>query len=131
MAETAQLIDTLKKALRAHGMTYADVAVHLALSEASVKRLFSEKSFSLQRLDQTCQLIGLEISDLVQQMKEEAARSRLSALTEEQEREIAGDIELLLTTVCVLNCWTPRRRYSTIFAFRKPPVYAIWRNWTA
>ncbi len=105
MSQTTQLINTLKMALKAKGTTYADVAAHLQLSEASVKRLFSEKSFSLQRLEQVCQLIGLEFSDLVQQMSEQS-RSRLSSLTVEQEKEIAGDIELLLITVCVLNRWT-------------------------
>ena len=106
MAQTLQLIDTLKKALKAHGLTYADVATHLQLSEASVKRLFSEKSFSLKRLEEICQLMDLEISDLVQMMNERAGASAISALSIEQEKEIAGDLELLLVTVCVLNRWT-------------------------
>jgi transcriptional regulator with XRE-family HTH domain len=105
MAQTHQLIEALKQALRAHGKTYRDVAGHLQLSEASVKRLFSEKSFSLQRLDQVCQLLGIEISDLVQAMNE-SALGAISGLTLEQEREIVGDLGLLLITVCVLNRWS-------------------------
>ncbi|MCW8883550.1 MAG: helix-turn-helix transcriptional regulator [Sedimenticola sp.] len=105
MPQTNQLIDTLKKTLKAHGKTYADVSIHLELSEASVKRLFSDKSFSLQRLDQICQLIDLEISDLVKLMESEA-RSPITSLTVEQERELAADVELLLIAVCVLNHWS-------------------------
>ena len=105
MAQTSQLIEALKKALKAHGLTYADTARHLNLSEASVKRLFSQKRFTLQRLDQICQLIGLEISDLVRMLNEEAA-TQISGLSLEQEREIVADLELLLVTVCVLNRWT-------------------------
>ena len=105
MPQTTQLIDTLKKALKAHGKTYADVSQQLQLSEASVKRLFSECSFSLQRLDQVCQLMGMEISDLVQQMDAEA-KAPITSLTVEQEKQLAGDVELLLITVCVLNHWT-------------------------
>ncbi len=105
MAQTQQLIDTLKKALKAHGKTYQDVARHLDLSEASVKRLFSEKSFSLQRLDQTCQMMEMEISDLVQMMNE-GTRGLMQGLNLEQEQEIASDLELLLITVCALNRWT-------------------------
>lgn len=105
MAQTVALVETLKKALKAHGKTYAQVACELRLSEASVKRLFAAQSFSLQRLDQVCQLLGMEISDLVQMMKEEAQRP-LAALTEAQEQEIVSDLELLLVTVCVLNHWT-------------------------
>jgi DNA-binding Xre family transcriptional regulator len=105
MAQTSPLIGTLKKALKAHGKTYADVAQQLRLTEASVKRLFSEKNFSLQRLDQVCQMIGMEISDLVQLMKEETQR-QITQLTEEQEQQIVSDLELLLVAVCVLNRWT-------------------------
>jgi len=105
MAQTTQLIVALKQTLKAHGKTYADVARHLKLSEASVKRLFSHKSFTLQRLDQICQMLEIEISDLVQ-MLNEGASSRVSELTLEQEKEIVSDLELLLVTVSVLNRWT-------------------------
>jgi len=105
VAQTTQLIEALKQALKAHGKTYLDVAHYLKLSEASVKRLFSRKSFSLQRLDQVCQMIGIEISDLVQLINESNI-GPISGLTLEQEREIVGDLELLLITVCVLNRWT-------------------------
>ncbi|MCP3662006.1 MAG: helix-turn-helix transcriptional regulator [Gammaproteobacteria bacterium] len=105
MPQTANLIQTLKRALKANGKTYADVAEQLQLSEASIKRLFAEQSLSLQRLDQICQLIQLEISDLVQIMNEQGSQ-QLTGLSIEQEQEIANDLELLLVTVCVLNRWT-------------------------
>ena len=105
MSQTKQLVDALKKTLKAHGRTYADVSRHLDLSEASVKRLFSEESFSLQRLDLICQLVGMEISDLVKLMQEEL-KAPISSLSIDQERELASDVELLLVAVCVLNRWT-------------------------
>ena len=104
MAQTRELIKTLKSALKAHGKTYADVAVTLNLTEASVKRLFSQHSFSLTRLDRVCHLIDMEITDLVQLMNEQ--QQRLRQLTIEQEREITRDVTLTLVTVCVLNRWT-------------------------
>ncbi len=103
MAQTSSLHKALKKALKAHGFTYVDVARALDLTEASVKRLFSEQSFSLQRLDQVCHLMDMEISDLVQMMNEQQAQ--LQQLSVEQEKEIANDIVLLMVTVCVLNRW--------------------------
>ncbi|MDQ7074937.1 MAG: helix-turn-helix transcriptional regulator [Gammaproteobacteria bacterium] len=103
MSQTSRLIQTLKKALKAQGKTYADVALGVQLSEASVKRLFAQQNVSLKRLDQICQLLGMEISDLVQQMGQD--ETRISALSAEQEREIVADLELLLVTVCVLNRW--------------------------
>ena len=103
MAQTTPLLDTLKKALKAHGKTYADVARQLDLTEASVKRIFSEKHLSLQRLDRICQMLDMEITDLVMMMSENT--SRTTQLTQEQEQEIANDVELLLVAVCVLNRW--------------------------
>jgi DNA-binding Xre family transcriptional regulator len=105
MPQTTELITTLKKLLKRHNKTYVDVAACLQLSEASVKRLFSEQNLSLQRLDEICALMGMEISDLVHEMRSEHAKP-ISELTHAQEREIANDLHLLLVTVLVLNRWS-------------------------
>ena len=104
MAQTREIVTTLKKALKAAGKTYADVAVELGLSEASVKRLFAQQSFSLERLDRLCQMLDMEISDLVQLMNEQ--QQRLQQLTVAQEKELTDDVTLALVAVCVLNRWT-------------------------
>ncbi|NOR19714.1 MAG: helix-turn-helix domain-containing protein, partial [Xanthomonadales bacterium] len=104
MAQTRELIKTLKTALKAQAKTYADVAIELGLTEASVKRLFSQQSFSLTRLDRVCHLLDMEITDLVQQMNEQ--QQHLQQLTIEQEKEVTADVMLTLVAVCVLNRWT-------------------------
>jgi len=104
MAQTSLIISTLKKTLKSHGKTYADVARYLGLSEASVKRMFAQQSFSLNRLDAICQMMEMEISDLVQEAKSTTAR-QISELTIEQEKEIASNLELLLITILVINHW--------------------------
>jgi len=106
MAQTVALILTLKQTLKSRGFSYRDVAKQLALSEASVKRLLSECRLSLDRLDRICQMMGLEISDLVAEMNQQAKLSRVSGLSVAQEQELAADKVLLLVTVCVLNSWT-------------------------
>ena len=113
MAQINPLLNTLKKALKAHGLTYLKIAEALELSEASVKRLFAEQTISLQRLEQICQLMEMEISDLVQMMNEQPPR--LQHLSIEQEKEITHDLVLLLMTVSVLNRWT----LQDILAFYK------------
>ncbi len=113
MAQTTPLINTLKRTLKLHGKNYADVARKLNLTEASVKRLFSQKSFSLQRLDSVCQMLDLEITDLVRLMSEETRK--ITVLGEQEEEEIAKDTTLLLVAVCVLNHW----QLSEITAFYK------------
>jgi DNA-binding Xre family transcriptional regulator len=112
------LLDTLKQTLKSHGKTYSDVANYLDLSEASVKRLFSEQSFTLQRLEDICHMLKLEISDLVQLMKEQNT-IHLSELTEQQESEIANDVGLLLVAVCILNKWSKNNIISH-FNFSEP-----------
>ena len=104
MAQTPALLTTLKKQLKAHGKTYMDVAAALELSEASVKRLFAGENFTLQRLESVCQLIGLELSELVSLMAQE--QPQLMQLTLEQEKEIADDFILLMVALSVINGYT-------------------------
>ena len=44
---TREIVETLKKILKARGMTYAELARALRVSTPTVKRLFSQRSFSL------------------------------------------------------------------------------------
>jgi DNA-binding Xre family transcriptional regulator len=102
MSQTTPLISTLKRLLKKHDKTYVDVARCIDLSEASVKRLFSEQNLSLQRLDAICNLLGIEISDLVREMETEHHHA-ISELSFEQEKEIANNLDLMVITVYVLN----------------------------
>lgn len=104
MSQTDQLLIQLKKALKAAGLTYADLARHLDISEASVKRLFHTRNFSLHRLEQACALAGLEISDLVERVG--VAVDRISELTPAQERELIENPKLLLMIYLLLNQWS-------------------------
>jgi transcriptional regulator with XRE-family HTH domain len=103
MAQRTQIVAELKRALRARGLTYAHVAKHLQLSEASVKRLFAAGDFSLERLDLICELAGLEMSELVEQMQQQA--TPINQLTLAQEQEVVADSKLFLMTWLVLNRW--------------------------
>ena len=104
MTEADQLVSTLKKQLKAQGMTYRDVARALKLSEPSVKRLFASRRFSVERLVQICNLLGFTLAELSKEAL--AGQTRLSTLTEKQEREVVSDPKLLLIAVCALNHWT-------------------------
>ncbi len=101
MGQSTALVKALKQQLKARGKTYADVADVLDLSEASVKRLFAEGNFTLQRLEAVLHMIGLELTELVDEMQRK--RSQLECLTAEQEAKIASDVELLLVAVSVIN----------------------------
>ena len=101
MAQTTELIRTLKVALKSHGLTYAEIARRLDMSEANVKRLFVTNRFTLERLEEFCQLMQMELTDLFQLYQE--SRQRITQLTLEQEKELVADEKLLLVAVSVRN----------------------------
>jgi DNA-binding Xre family transcriptional regulator len=104
MAQTRALVQALKQALKSRGVTYAEVARALAMSEASIKRLFATQTFTLDRLDRICALLGLEITDLAQMVEHDQERVR--RLTLVQERELVAEPRLLLVAVHAINHWT-------------------------
>lgn len=111
MSQSTELIATLKRLLKAHGKTYADVARHLGLSEASVKRQFSCQSFSLRTLESICDLLQIELLELVQAAAN--GQPGLRHLSEAQEAELVSEPKLALVAVCVLNHWPLQRIVAT------------------
>lgn len=59
-----EVLDSLKRALKARRITYAQVASHLGISEQSVKRIFREGDCSLARIAQICSFAGISLPDL-------------------------------------------------------------------
>ena len=101
MAQTSLILDTLKACLKEKGLTYVDVAESLDLSEASVKRLFSEENISLQRLEAICQLLNMEISDLTKIAEDQ--KNQITELTQEQEAEFVKQPKLFFLAYMLLN----------------------------
>ena len=103
MSQIAPLYDTLKQQLKASSLTYRDIATALSLSEANIKRLFASRSFSLERLEQICALLGITLADLFALNSQKGPR--LSQLTVEQEEELVADPKLLLVAICAHDGW--------------------------
>ena len=125
MSRTRDLTDALKKVLKQAGLTYADVAQHLALSEASVKRLFKEQSFSVRRMEQVCELVGADLLELVRTVDD--AKGRVLELSEAQERELADDLALLIAAICVLN----RYRFEDVLASYRIDRHALQQKFAS
>lgn len=107
MAQTNDLVATLKRELRQHGVSYADIAAELGLSESSVKRMFATCHFSLRRLQKICDLVGLELGDLA--VLADESRRDIDQLSEDQEGSLVSDHKLLLVAFLLLNHWTVER----------------------
>jgi DNA-binding Xre family transcriptional regulator len=104
MDETRQVVDALKRCLKMRGLTYRSLAERINLSEASVKRIFSERSFTLRRLEQVCGALEISVGELLRMV--EHGRSRPTTLSLVQEEALARDPALLSFFYLLLNGWT-------------------------
>ncbi len=101
MNQTRQLLNTLKKCLKAQGITYRQLAQTLNLSEASVKRLFSEKTFSLARVEEILDILEMSFYDLAKlSANADAGPAMLSV---EQELALSENQTLLVFYYLLLN----------------------------
>jgi transcriptional regulator with XRE-family HTH domain len=101
MSATAIIVRGVKSRLRASGMSYRELAAKLGVSEPTVKRDLSRGKFSLERLDKICEVLGVEVTELLQPAENVA----LTELSEEQERALVANPKLLLVTYLVVNDW--------------------------
>lgn len=101
--QTAGLIEALKKLLKARGVTYRDLAAGLRLSEPSIKRLFSQRTFTLQRLEEVCRFLEVDFFELAKLAR--GAASTVDEMSIDQERSLAADSKLLGVFYLVFNDW--------------------------
>ena len=98
-----ELTAALKRCLKSRGLTYAALARRLRLSEASVKRLFSARSFTLARVEQICSVLEIDFYELARLARpHDGGESRLSL---EQEAALAAAPKLLVLYQLLLNDW--------------------------
>ena len=118
MQQTKRMVNALKKALKAKGLTYAEISKRVGLSEASIKRVFSQRSFTLERFEEFCRLADVTVYDLARmtRLSEEEGVTRLTAA---QERVLAKDQILLSYFYLLTNNWSPGR-ISKRYGFDKP-----------
>lgn len=98
------LIDALKRTLRREGLTYAQLAPHLKLSEASIKRLFSQGRFSLEQLLKVCDVLSIDLSELARTSR--ARAESVHELEDRQERALADHPPLLVLFHLLMAGWT-------------------------
>lgn len=114
MSRSATIVQSIRAQLRSRGMTYRDLAAALGISEPTVKRALGRGEFTLRRLDEICDVLDVSLADLVQ--GHDPGASRLSRLSEKQERALVRDRRLLLLTYLLVNDWT-LAEITAAFAF--------------
>jgi hypothetical protein len=104
MPAASRFVDALKRSVRARGLTYAELARRLQLSEASVKRMFSRGTFTLARIEKVLAAADLDLYEVARMSR--GAGNGQGELTHEQELGLAKDERLLAAFWLVLNGWT-------------------------
>jgi transcriptional regulator with XRE-family HTH domain len=91
--QTELLLEALKRALREQGVTYRELGRKIGLSEPSVKRTFSSRRITLDRLERMCRAAGMSIFELSREA-EIGAEAEVYQLTIAQERRLVRDAAL-------------------------------------
>ncbi len=117
MSVSVDLVNALKRSLRAQGLTYRELAQRIGLSEAAVKRMFSRRAMSLLRLEQICEVLGVGLAEL----GAEAGRGQapMAQLDARQEQALVDDPALMLAMFLGINRWR-QEDVMRHFAFTLP-----------
>jgi len=111
MSTTRDLVAALKAELKTQGITYADVARHLGLSQSSVKRMFASADMPLARVDAVLRLLKMDFRELARRVvADEPVRHELTLA---QEAAVVADRRLMLMAVCCLSQWTAEQVTAT------------------
>ena len=100
---TREIVETLKKILKARGMTYAELARALRVSTPTVKRLFSQRSFTLKRLEEVLRVLEVDFQELAR--LSHGRREGPVELSLEQETALAKDARLFTVFWLLCNEW--------------------------
>lgn len=99
-----KLVESLKKLLKAQQKTYRSLAQELGVSEPTVKRMFAQKNFSLDRVVQICQLLGVTLLD-VARMSQASSGSPDIYLTHDQEEALCERDKLFVLFNLLRKNW--------------------------
>lgn len=116
-ASTSSLLNALKTALKSRDLSYKDLAQRLHISEASVKRLFAEETFTLKRVEEICDVLEMDFFELARQAR--GAATEIDEMSDRQEAALAADPRLLGLFYLVFNDWSLEDILST-YAIEKP-----------
>lgn len=104
MSGSSDLIDELKRELKAANLTYADLATKINMSESSVKRMFSQRDMTLSRVDELCRAMKIDFAELARKVAD--AQVLVQELTHDQEKALVNNKNTLLIGICCLSQWT-------------------------
>ena len=94
MSQIDQFLAAFKRALKARNIVYKDLAESLDLSESSVKRILSDKSLSLERIEEICKATDISFSEICKNANFDEDITTYT-LSKEQEKALSENPRLL------------------------------------
>ncbi|MDV7339062.1 helix-turn-helix domain-containing protein [Terasakiella sp. A23] len=95
------VFDKVRKAMKARGVKYKDLAAALEVSEPTIKRLFQDKDCKLSRLIEICHFLKLSIDDILStEMRPEPRAEFLPAAVE---RQLAENDSLFAVLILLMD----------------------------
>jgi len=98
------LFDSIRVHLKARGHTYRQLADGINVSEPTIKRIFATNDCTIERLEEICQFLNIELAQLIKSTPKK--RKLLTQLTLKQETELAQNKKLLMIAICVMGLWS-------------------------
>lgn len=107
----ALIFDTLKRSLKAKGLTYRTLAERTGVSEPTIKRIFHEKNCKLDRLMELCDAIGVPFESVMGAMNRGPAPAK--TIDRDVERQLASNPSLLFVFLLLSERFTPESIMQT------------------
>jgi DNA-binding Xre family transcriptional regulator/Mn-dependent DtxR family transcriptional regulator len=121
----AEIFELLKSILKARGMTYADLARQLALSEPTIKRIFAERDCKLSRVNDICGALDLTLDDLVAEANRVEVRP--TQLTGQQQAGLAEDRPAFVLFILLLDGMS-REAIQDQYRLEDPKLFELGRK---
>ena len=119
------VFSVLKQVLRTRGVTYADLAQALAISELTIKRLFKDKDCKMSRLLEICDVAGISLHDLLN-LQERMSQSA-AYLPLETETQLAENPRVFVFLLLLVS-WVDTQRIASECQLSEQQIYLLLRE---
>lgn len=108
MSQVEQFLESFKRTLKAKKIVYKDLAKILKLSESSIKRLLSDKTLSLERIEEICRACDVSFAEICENAQFDSSPP-VQFLSHEQEKILAANPRLLHYFILLNDRITPQK----------------------
>jgi len=102
------LFDSIRAHLKARGYTYRQLGGAIGVSEPTVKRILSTNDCTIERLEEICQFLNIELAQLVKSTPKK--RKLIEQLTRKQETVLGACLRFCVNGLMAGDCRDLQRK---------------------